>query len=227
MTDSLRLRWWRIAAFDVLVVWFAAMLWLNGPGHLSVDSLIQLHESRSGVIESYNPVFATVLFGVLDALGGPRLLVVSSSLMLLAGLMALLPGAQRPRFAGVPILALFLAGPILLIYPAIVWKDVWFAHFALLGFAVIALRRHLPWAVVEAGSLLTFAAALLTRPNGFPVVVVGAAALALARWSDDAPAARTAGAPDGFDRGDRRAARRAPRARRRAFLGGARRHAAR
>ena len=141
MTEALHLRRWRVAQLGVLLVWFGAVQVLNGPGHLSVDSLIQIFEGDSGVMTSYHPIFITVLFGKLAAFGGPRLLVVCSSLMLFVGLLVLLPGIERPRFVGVALLACALAGPILLIYPGIVWKDVWFAHFALLGFAVIALRR--------------------------------------------------------------------------------------
>ncbi len=190
MTDTLRVRTWRAAALVVLLAWFAAVQVLNGAGHLSVDSLIQLNEGRSGVMTSFNPVFITVLFGKLAAFGGTRLLVVGASLMLLVALFALLSGVGRPRFAGVGLLACALAGPIMLIYPAIVWKDVWFAHFALLGFAVIALRRELSWALVEAGSLVLFAAATLSRPNGVIVAVCGAATLAWARWSDETSRAR-------------------------------------
>ena len=189
MTDTRRLLRWRVAALGVLLAWFGAVQVLNGPGHLSFDSLIQIFEGDSGVIDSYNPVFTSVVFGKLAALGGPRLLVVCSSLMLLVGLLVLLHGVDRPRIAGVVLLAMALAGPVLLIYPAIVWKDVWFAHFALLGFAVIALRHRLPRAVVETGSLLLFTAAVLSRPNGVIVAVCGAATLAYARWLDTTPSA--------------------------------------
>jgi hypothetical protein len=189
VTDTRRLRWWRVAALGLLLAWFGAVQVLNGPGHLSYDSLIQIIEGNSGVVNSFNPVFISVVFGKLAALGGPRLLVVCSSLMLLAGLLVLLPGVLRPRFAGIVLLAGALAGPILLIYPAIVWKDVWFAHFALLGFAVIALRHRLPGAIVETGSLLLFTAAVLSRPNGVIVAVCGAGTLGYARWLDHAPPA--------------------------------------
>ena len=178
--------WWRAVALVVLLTWFGVVQLLNGSGHLSVDSLIHLSEGSSGAITSFNPVFITVLFGRIAAFGGPRLLVVCSSLMLMFALLALLPGVERPRFAGIPLLACALAGPIMLIYPAIVWKDVWFAHFALLGFAVIALRHRLSWPLVEAGSLLLFAAAMLSRQNGVIVAACGAVTLGCARWSDDA-----------------------------------------
>ena len=185
MTGTLRVRTWRAAALAVLLAWFAAVLVLNGAGHLSIDSLIQLIDGESGVMTSFNPVFITVLFGKLAALGGTRLLVVCSSFMLLVALFAFLYGVERPRSAGVALLACALAGPIMLIYPAIVWKDVWFAHFALLGFAVIALRQSLPRAFVEAASLVLFAAAMLSRPNGVIVAACGTATLAWARWCDN------------------------------------------
>jgi hypothetical protein len=192
VTDAGRLRWWRAAALFASIVWLGVVLALNGPGHLSVDSLIQLADGKSGVMTSFNPIFITVVFAKLAALGSTRLLVILSTVMLFAALLALLPGVPRPRFAGVALLAAAFAGPALLIYPAIVWKDVWFAHFALLGFGVIALRHWLPRTVVDGGSLLLFAAAMLTRQNGAIVAACGAATLAWAHASD--LAART-GAP--------------------------------
>ena len=191
MTDALRRRRWRAAALTVLVAWLLAVLVLNGTGHLSVDSLVQLAEGRSGVKTSFNPFFISVVFAKLAALGGPRVLVVVSTLMLFAALAALLPGVERPRLAGVAVLAAALAGPILIVYPGIVWKDVWFAHFALLGFALIKWRERIPWHAAEGGALLLFAAATLSRQGGALVAVCGTAALAWARRRDDADAGRS------------------------------------
>jgi hypothetical protein len=179
------MRLWRAAALVGLVAWAVAVLRLNDPGHLSIDSLIQIAEGRSGNFVSFNPVFITVVFGKLAAFGGTRLLVACATLMLLVALVGLLPGVERPRFIGLALLAAALVGPILLIYPAIVWKDVWFAHFSLLGFAFIAWRQQLPRFVVEAAVPLLFAMALMSRQNGAIVALCGVATLAWARWADN------------------------------------------
>jgi hypothetical protein len=184
------MRLWRAAALAGLVAWAIVVLRLNDPGHLSIDSLIQIAEGRSGNFASFNPIFITVVFGKLAAFGGTRLLIACATLMLLVALLGLLPGVERPRFVGLALLAAALVAPILLIYPAIVWKDVWFAHFSLLGFALIAWRRHLPRLVVEATVPLLFAMALLSRQNGAIVAVCGVAALAWARWDDEGRAAQ-------------------------------------
>jgi hypothetical protein len=91
------------------------------------------------------------------------------------------------------VLAAALAGPVMVIYPGIVWKDVWLAHFALLGFALIALRQRLPRLVAEGIALLLFASALLTRQGGVIIAVCGTGALAWVRCYENEARGRRLG----------------------------------
>ena len=80
----------------VLVSALIAMLVLNWPGHMSVDSVLALHEGRFQVRETWNPAIFGWLLGVLDGLhpGGSLATVLSG--VLLFGSWMLLP-SLRPR----------------------------------------------------------------------------------------------------------------------------------
>lgn len=165
----------------LLAAWAIVLGLLNLPGHLSVDSLIQIAEGKSGVYESWNPLFISKVFGGLTAAsGGTGILVVISTAALGMALWLFL--AQR-RLQWHVILATgaLLFAPILLIYPAVVWKDVWFAHAVLLAFAMIHARERLPTLVVEVGVVFLLAFAAMSRQTGMLVAVFGLGALALAR----------------------------------------------
>jgi hypothetical protein len=173
----------RITLRLILLGAFILVMKLNLPGHLTVDSVLALHEGRFGVRTTWNPAFFGWLLGMLDRITpGTAAAVVLSGLMLF-GSWAVLP-ALRPRttwFA--PVVALGLVAlPQAVIYPAIVWKDVWFADAALAGFVVLAFgmrdaARPTPWLSLILAAVL-FAAAGLLRQNG--LILAAPAALAIA-----------------------------------------------
>ena len=170
----------RVALAAMLGLWTCSAWLLNRPGHLSVDSLIQIAEGRSGVFESYNPLFISVVFGRLTALtGGTVSLVLIATISLALAAWLLLMRIERPGALGVAATGALLFMPILLIYPGIVWKDVWFAHAAVLGFALITLRGRWHAFLVESLSLALFAFAMLSRQTGILVAGVGVLVLAL------------------------------------------------
>lgn len=166
----------------VLAAAFALMLRLNLPGHLSVDSVLALHEGRFGVRETWNPAIFGWLLGVSDRLHpGAAGVVILSGLMLFGGLAGL--AALRPRTSWwAPVLAVGIAAlPQLMIYPAIVWKDVLFAGAALAAFAVAGrgltdAAGRTPWASLALSALL-LAAAGLFRQNGLILALPLAAAI--------------------------------------------------
>jgi hypothetical protein len=173
----------RWAFWLVLLAGYLLMLRLNLPGHLSVDSVLALHEGRFGVRTTWNPAIFGWLLGVLDRITPGAALVVALSGALLLGSWALM-ALVRPRTTWLaPVLAAAaIALPQVLIYPAIVWKDVLFADCAVAGFVVLAfgLRRGgTPWISLGLAALL-LAAAGLFRQNG--LVLAPAAALAIA-WA--------------------------------------------
>ena len=170
----------------VLASALIAMLVLNWPGHMSVDSVLALHEGRFQVRETWNPAIFGWLLGILDGLhpGGSLATVLSG--VLLFGSWMLLP-FLRPRTTWLaPILALVVIFlPQVLIYPGIVWKDVWFAVATLAGFVTLAFsvrdpQRQIPWVGLAIAALL-FAVAGLLRQNGLIFALPAALALAWAR----------------------------------------------
>ncbi len=182
---------WRQAILDIgLLAWMGSFLILNYPGHLSLDSLVQIAEGRSGNFESWNPPFISIVFGQLTEVGSSTgLLILVSAIFLLLSLRAVMLSTGELRTAAVLALLAMLCGPVLLIYPAIVWKDVWFAHAALAGFALMTYVHHRRQSVVVGmvprllvvglvSALLAFA--MLSRQTGILVTGVGCIGLACA-----------------------------------------------
>ncbi|MBU1378771.1 MAG: hypothetical protein KKE02_20985 [Alphaproteobacteria bacterium] len=162
------------------------MLKLNLPGHLTVDSVLALHEGRFGVRTTWNPAFFGWLLGVLDRIHTGTALAVGLVGVLLFGAWAMLP-SLRPRTSWLaPIVSLGLVAlPQAMIYPAIVWKDVQFAVAAVVGFVLLAYgvrdrARPTPWISLILAAVL-FAAAGLLRQNGLILAVPAAMAIAWAR----------------------------------------------
>ena len=176
-------RWtlWAVLAAAVVL-----MLKLNLPGHLTVDSVLALHEGRFGVRTTWNPAFFGWLLGALDRIHTGTALAVGLVGVLLFGSWALL-AAARPRTSWLaPLVALAVISlPQVLVYPGIVWKDVQFAVATLAGFSLLAfgVRERLgrtPWASFAAAAIL-FAAAGLLRQNGLLLALPAALAIAWAR----------------------------------------------
>lgn len=171
-----------------LLAGLGLMLALNLPGHMSVDSVLALHEGRFHVRETWNPAIFGWLLGQLDSVTPGTALAVGLSGAVLFGAWAAMT-ALRPRTTWLaPILALaVIALPQLLIYPAIVWKDVWFADAAIAGFVVLGLglqsrsaAGRWSWLLLAAGLLAT---AGLLRQNGLILIAPAAIALAWGGWS--------------------------------------------
>ncbi len=183
MSGGVAARW---SLWFILLVALVGMLLLNWPGHMSVDSVLALHEGRFGVRETWNPAIFGWLLGVLDRIhpGGALATVLSG--VLLFGSWVALP-ALRPRTSWLaPVLALgMVALPQVMIYPGIVWKDVLFAvvsltAFVLLAFGVRDRRVATPWTSLALAAL-AFAVAGLLRQNGLLLALPAALALAWAR----------------------------------------------
>jgi hypothetical protein len=166
----------------VLAAGYVAMLALNLPGHLSLDSVLELYEGRFRERQSWAPPFYAWVLGAFDSIrSGTGLYVAVSAAALFASLASL--GALRGRtsWLGVVVAALIAVSPTLLIYQAIVWKDVLFADFAVVGMVALAWAAKLwdrPWRWAWlAASLLCLACAALCRQNGILVAALAAVAL--------------------------------------------------
>lgn len=169
----------------ILIGGYLVLLATGLPGHMSTDSVIQLAEGRLGVQRSFNPAFMSLFLGVLDKLlPGTALFVVLNSGLLFGSLLLLTRLTSRVRWYAVPIAFGMLLTPQILIYQAIVWKDVFFANsaiaaFVCLGFAARAwddpIARRIPWIA----SLLLFVVAALVRQNGALALMGGSAAIGM------------------------------------------------
>ncbi len=174
-------------------VLFAGLLFMLGaalPGHMSYDSLAQLHEGRFATRNTWGPAMYAWLLGVFDGVvPGTGLYLVSSAALFFGSLSSL--RGLRPAISwwGPIVAALLVFSPLAMIYQGVVWKDVFFANLAIAGFVGLA---HLPrlwtrpgprWLLLIA-ILLLFATASLVRQNGIIVVAVAAVVLGVLRRHD-------------------------------------------
>jgi len=178
--------WLEFSPYNVARLILAAglliMLGTNLPGHLSVDSVIQLYEGRTSVRQTWAPAIVSWLLGAFDdVLVGTGLFVTSSSAFLTFSLMSLL-GLRGKATWLTPVAALaIVVTPQFMLYQGIVWKDVLFANLAVAGFIALAHtargwdqgRTRLPLLA----ALACFVLATLVRQNGVIVTVVAALAL--------------------------------------------------
>lgn len=168
--------YWLVAALG-----FVAILAVNLPGHMTVDSAYQLYEGRSGHRLTFNPWIMSWLLGLFDAARPGTALFMATNAGLLIASLALLPKlTQRPvGWLAPAVLALVLATPQLIHFQGIVWKDVLFANLAVAGFVALGLAvrsERISWLGLIA-PLLLFAFAGLVRQNG--LIAAAGAALAL------------------------------------------------
>lgn len=180
----------RLATYAVILGAFLVMLAQNLPGHLTYDSVAQLHEGRLAVRETWGPAFYAWLLAAFDRIvPGTGLYVVFSGILFF-GALAALPGL-RPRTGWLaPVVVLLLAAtPQLLIYQGIVWKDVLFADASVAALVCVALAARegvgrgarAAWLVL---ALLLLAIGAEARQNGLVVAVVAAIAVGwiATRW---------------------------------------------
>jgi hypothetical protein len=178
------IRW----TYRIVLLGGLALLWrLNAPGHMSVDSVLALHEGRFHARETWNPAIFGWLLGQADAIVPGQALAMGVGAVILFAAWALMANLRpRASWLGVVLALLVVALPQVMIYPAIVWKDVWFAEAAIAGFVLLAfgLKSPVPaarWGLMGLTALL-FALAGLLRQNG--LILSAAAAVAIAwGWS--------------------------------------------
>jgi hypothetical protein len=173
----------RSALRAVLAAGFLVMLGANLPGHLSYDSVAQLYEGHFHLRETWGPALYAWLLGLFDAVvPGTALYVTVSGLMLVASLASLSDLRPRTSWWAVPVAALVVLTPQLLVYQAIVWKDIAFANTALAGLVCVAHAARIwpktgrRWLFLAA-ALVLLAVASQVRQNGIIVAFLGAIAL--------------------------------------------------
>jgi len=169
----------------VLILGYLFVLGANLPGQLSVDSLIQLREGRSGIYASANPPATSWLLGLFDhVIPGTGLYVTAVAALFFASLIALTALRSKTTWFGVVAAAAIVLSPLTFIYQAIVWKDVLFADLAIAGFVALAFAAK-RWndpqgrATPLVASVVLFGLAGLVRQNGILALLSAAVALAI------------------------------------------------
>jgi hypothetical protein len=166
----------------VIVAAWAACLVLNWPGHFTWDSVMQLAEGRRGLYSGQHPPVMSWLLGLADAVRPGAAAFVALQATLVFGALAGFVTLGRGSWFAVALAAACAAFPQLVLYPAIVWKDVLFAGAACAGFACLAWagaawdRPAWRWALLAAGAVL-LALATLARQNGAVVLPFAAGAV--------------------------------------------------
>jgi len=158
---------------------------LGWPGHLSVDSIVQLYEARTLQFISFHPPMMSLLLRVLDGwVRGTALFVVLDQLLLTASFGLLL--AQRKlelRWLAAIAAAIVVLNPLLLAYTGIVWKDVLLAHLVAFGYVClyVAARRPAGRARIGCalGAVLALAFVASLRQHALVLAIPGAVYAAL------------------------------------------------
>lgn len=122
----------------------ALAMWIHYPGHVSMDSSMQLYEASLGRSITWNPPYMTAILRWLGT--GPeaagRLLALNVTLTYLAlaatGGFLLATGRVASSRSTLRVVAMLvvLANPILLLFLGVIWKDVLFASLITAGAAV-------------------------------------------------------------------------------------------
>jgi hypothetical protein len=172
----------RLAAVAVIAAAWAICLALNWPGHFTWDSVMQLAEGRRGLYSGQHPPVMSWLLRLADAARPGAAAFVVVQVTLVFGALMAFATLGRGSWLAAPLAAAFATFPQLILYPAIVWKDVLFAGAACGGFAALAwagvacatpVRR---WALLSV-SVALLALATLARQNGAVVLPFAAGAV--------------------------------------------------
>ncbi len=186
----------RFGALPVPIVCAALWLvtvWLDWPGHYSLDSVVQLAEGMTGFYASFNPPAMSVLLAWVSRWAGHGAFMAINAALYFAALALVLrdggPGWRR-RWPVLLLAGAVALGPVTLIYNGTVWKDVFCANLLLLAFALVTTRRDAPpWPVVGAAMLLAALATLVRQQGAFAaLVLVVATAQAMNRNAVRGPA---------------------------------------
>lgn len=181
----------KTAVTILLIVLWAGTIALNWPGHLSLDSLTQLLEGRTGHYETWHPPAMSWLLGIADAITPGAGLFAALDITLIYGALLLLVNTRATvSWVAVPVILVCAATPQFYLYQGIVWKDVLFAGTAVAGFACLSFAAS-RWqqqsfrSGLLALSLLLLSLAALTRQNGIVLSLMSAPAVAAIAYEQD------------------------------------------
>jgi hypothetical protein len=162
-----------------------AGLALGLPGHMSVDSIVQLFEARTLQFISFHPPMMSLLLRVLDSwIPGTALFVILDQALLTASFALLV--AERGstlRWPAALAAAALVLNPVLIAYTGIVWKDVLMPHLTAFGYVCLFVAGRRPmvgtrtaWAL---SAVLALALAASLRQHALALAIPGAAYAAI------------------------------------------------
>ena len=177
----------------VILLQAAGGLALGLPGHLSVDSIVQLYEARTLHFISFHPPMMSLLLRVLDGWGhGTASFVVLDQLLLTASFALLFwQRESHLRWPAAVAAAPVVLNPLVLAYTGIVWKDVLMVYLATFGYVClyVASNRSGSRRIASAlGAVLALALAASARQHALVLALPGAVYGAL--LLSDRPATR-------------------------------------
>lgn len=182
-TSSYRLTAERVTQ-AILVAGFLMVIAANMPGHLSNDSVRQLHEAHLQMRETWGPVVYAAILGFFDGIvPGTGLYLVCSVFLLFATLWGLMRLSGRVSWFAPVVALVFVSSPTVMLYQGIVWKDVLFSNLGVASFVLLAqiarARRagSKPWLAIAA-VIVTLAFAMQVRQNGGVIVLIAGLTLA-------------------------------------------------
>jgi hypothetical protein len=153
-----------------IVAFWLAVLAANAPGHLSFDSIVQLHEARTRSYAGAHPPFMSYVMMLFDAVApGTALFMLFMQAVFFAGLLIVVHSARHVGRWTAVIIALGCLHPFIAVYQGIIWKDVLFANLAVLAFALLFAAHRRDGGqryAIYALSVLIAAAGGLVRQNG-------------------------------------------------------------
>src|SRR5579864_4070162 len=121
-----------------LIAGASVALAVNWPGQLSYDSIVQLHDGRTGHYNAWHPPVMAWMLGVADSiLPGAAPFVVFDIVLVTVALLSLLRLQSRLSWMAFALALLIVALPQFVLYQGIVWKDVLFADASISGFILL------------------------------------------------------------------------------------------
>jgi len=169
-------RYWPVAALAAAC--FGITLWAFYPGVMTYDAKFVYEDMLKGFRGDWQSPVMTSLWGWIDPIapGSGSMFLLSAGLYWLGfGLLAV--AVARRSFALAVVLILLAASPSVLMFVAIIWRDVLFASLWLLAAAlcfIVADRKPQIRVPVQAIALGLIALGVLLRPNALiaaPLVV--------------------------------------------------------
>lgn len=156
---------WSLAALGLLAL---GVFVLHFPGHATYDTLAQAYDGATRIYTSNQPPAMSLLLSVLTLPGMLALQIILFSAAVWR--LLILSGGTAPAQLCV-LVALFLY-PVLLMYTGIVWKDVLFAHGAVLAVLLLpANALHTRWPALAVSAAI-LAVAVSVRQQAAIVAVV-------------------------------------------------------